>query len=229
MIVRDDIEQGSEEWYRLRKGKPSASNFSRIITATGKLSAQRVDYIDQLIADCFISWDESGWKSMWTERGTELEPEARDKFAEVWNPAGVEVRQVSFCTRDDGICGCSPDGLLWMESAKYVEGTEKYVAGLELKCPMAKTHIKYVREGKLPTEYVQQVHGSMAVTGLQMWHFMSYYPGLQPFWVPVTWDAYTDKVAAALDEFQEEYRAARAVLLPKLQLPDEGETDGIVG
>ena len=41
MIILDH-EQGTEEWFAARLGKPSASNFSKLITATGKPSSSLV-------------------------------------------------------------------------------------------------------------------------------------------------------------------------------------------
>ena len=43
-----DCEQGTEEWFQARMGVPSASNFSRICTTTGKWSAQAESYINEL-------------------------------------------------------------------------------------------------------------------------------------------------------------------------------------
>ena len=46
-----DCEQGTEEWFEARMGVPSASNFSRICTTTGKWSAQADSYINELAAE----------------------------------------------------------------------------------------------------------------------------------------------------------------------------------
>ena len=50
MIILDH-EQGSPEWLAARLGKPSASMFSKLITATGKPSSSADGYINQLIAE----------------------------------------------------------------------------------------------------------------------------------------------------------------------------------
>jgi hypothetical protein len=70
--------------------------------------------------------------------------------------------------------------------------------------------------GGLPDDHKQQVHGAMAVTGLRRWDFFSYFPGLQPFHITVLRDAYTDKLAASLDQFIIDYAAAREAVKPKL-------------
>jgi exosortase/archaeosortase len=72
--------------------------------------------------------------------------------------------------------------------------------------------------GGLPDEHKQQVHGSMAVTGLNSWHFFSFFPGLQPFHLIVHRDAYTNKLSASLDQFLIDYAASRSAAIPKLSL-----------
>lgn len=48
--------------------------------------------------------------------------------------------------------------------------------GLEIKCPKMKTHIKYLLEGGVPTEYIIQVQSALWVTGYETWDFVSYCP-----------------------------------------------------
>jgi len=204
-----EITQGTPEWLQLRKGRPTASRFSDIITAAkGELSKSSKGYIRELVGECFCPefqyWE--GNKS--TERGTMLEPEARAQFSEL---TGKEVRQVGFVLADDGICGCSPDGII-------IDQAGIYMAGLEIKCPSPKVHIEYVSDGVLPDAYRQQVHGSMAVTGLNEWHFFSYFPGMRPFHILVGWDDYTEKLQDSLAVFVSEYKATRDILIPKLKL-----------
>jgi hypothetical protein len=56
--------------------------------------------------------------------------------------------------------------------------------------------VEYLDKGKLPTTYIQQVQGSMLVTGRAWWDFMSYYPGLPPLIIRVERD---DKLIATLE------------------------------
>ena len=213
MHIHNCIQQ-SEEWFSIRKGRPTASQFKKIITpAKGELSKQASGYIIELIAECFCPTYAAFIGNNWTDRGNELEPEARKAFED---HTGLFVEQVGFVTQGDNgawkhAVGCSPDGLLKDDSGEYV-------AGLEIKCPSPATHVEYVLNGVLPDEYKPQVHGSLAVTGLPRWHFWSYYPGMQPLHVIVERDAYTDKLTAALDKFLIDYGAAREKAIPKLQI-----------
>lgn len=205
-----DVEQGTDAWKMARKGKPTASRFADIITAAkGELSKSATGYIRELIGECYCPDWEPWQGNQFMDRGKELEPEAREAFASM---TGLEVEQVGFVIADDGICGCSPDGLIWDGSAAA------YVAGVEIKCPIPKTHIGYIMEGGLPDDYRQQVHGSMAVTGLSEWHFYSYFPGMKPHHVIVQRDEYTAKVEAALKEFVTKYREAMAIANEKVKL-----------
>ena len=57
--------------------------------------------------------------------------------------------------------------------------------------------IAYKRSGKLPAAYVQQVQGSMLVTGRSSWWFYAYHPDMKPFVLHVERD---DKLLAAAEE-----------------------------
>jgi hypothetical protein len=215
MIIHPLVVQGSEEWHALRRGRPTASRFKDIITAAkGDLSKSSSSYIAELIGECFVpDWvDFLGNK--YTDRGTELEPEARQAFDEL---TGFKTVEVGFVTRTDGIVGCSPDGLIAGPSGGYM-------SGLEIKCPSPKVHVGWIMAGGLPDEHKQQVHGSMAVTGLNSWNFFSYFPGLQPFHLVVHRDAYTAKLSDALDQFLIDYSAARSAVISKLTINKPNQT-----
>lgn len=197
MIVVDCV-QGTEEWAAARRGVPTASGASRIITpAKGDLSKSAHDYACELIAEEMLPpnyWvTEVNTAAM--QMGTLTEREARDYFALEKN---VDVVEVGFCLTDDRRFGCSPDGLI---------GDDE---GLELKCPLHKTQVKYLLAGDLPNEYKPQVHWSLVVTGRARWNFMSYAPGLPPLLLVVEPDEYTDKVRAAMETFSEILTEARA-------------------
>lgn len=210
MKVWKDVEQRSEKWFELRCGHPTASNFARLLTPTGKDSSQWHDYALELCAAC-IRPDEIQWEGNFhTDRGEALEPEAADEFSKIM---GLELEAVGFVTRDDMVVGCSPDRLI------VVNG--EYVAGLEIKCPLSKIHAKYLVEGKLPEQYKGQVHGGMCVTGLNYWYFMSYCPGLNPFILRVDRDGYTEILSDALDRFLIFYADAYKKVMPILKKKEE--------
>ncbi len=209
MKIHTGFLQGSEQWFSLRRGRVTASQFKRIITpAKGEYSKQAAGYMRDLLVESFCPDFAKFIGTFYTDRGTEMEPEARKAFEA---HTGLTTEQVAFVTSErwQHVVGCSPDSL--------IKDGDKYVAGLELKCPSPFTHAEYIEAGVLPDEYKAQVHGSMAVTGLNRWHFFSYFPGLAPFHLVVERDAYTAKLADALDQFVIEYGAYRARMTPKLQ------------
>ena len=182
--------QYDASWWAIRRGVPTASCFNNILTPkTCKPSASALPYICQLIGDKLR--DDYGQEETFTtaamKNGHLLEPEAR-RYFEFHTGETAEI--VGFCTTDDGRLGCSPDAM-----------------GLELKCPQAGTHVKYLLDGELPDEYKNQVHGSMIVTGYDHWSFMSYHPNFPPLLLTVERDEYTGILAAALEGFWNLYQA----------------------
>lgn len=194
-----DMEQYSDAWWRARAGRPTASQFGRILTPGGKDSSAWEGYACELMAECAYPDETPSFEgNKHTDRGNEREPIARDLFAQIM---GLEVRQVGFVTREDGVIGASPDGLVYVD--------DRPVAGLEIKCQMAKNHVAMMVAGEMPSKYKPQVHGSMSVCGLNTWYFMAYCPRFRPMIIKVDWDEYTDKMVDALDRFFVYYSGMR--------------------
>ena len=187
-MITLDIEQGTEEWSKARLGIPTASCFDKIVTTKGEPSKQAQKYMWQLAAEKITGMSEDGFRSGWTQRGNDVEAEARE-FYELLN--NCEVQRVGVCYRnEDKKFSCSPDGLIGEDG------------GLEIKCPSASVHIGYLLDGKLPTEYFTQVQGNLFITGRQWWDFVSYSPGIKPLIVRVSPDKeFISKLATSLDNF----------------------------
>ena len=95
-------------------------------------------------------------------RGTELEPEARENYEFI---TGNEVQEVGFIVDLDDTYGCSPDGLIGEDG------------GIEIKCPLGATMVKYLRSpDELVKNYWQQIQGCMFVTGRKWWDAFAYHP-----------------------------------------------------
>lgn len=189
-----ECRQYDAKWWEVRRGIPTASEFSNILTPSkGELSKQAEAYACRLIADRFDTFyghtDE--YVSAAMKNGSLMEPEAR-RYYEF--DRDTEVEQVGFVLTDDGRFGCSPDSLVGAEG------------GLELKSPAPHTHVRYLLDDCLPLEHKCQVHGCMIVTGRDWWDFMSYVPGFPKLLLRVERDDFTDKLAKALDDFDMLYR-----------------------
>lgn len=164
MIILDH-EQGTEEWLAARRGKPSASMFSKIITMTGKPSSSAQGYIDELVAEV-ITGETEHFSNSHTERGTALEPEARESYEFITDN---EVLECGFIVDPTFSYGCSPDGL--------VTENGQSVGGLEIKCPAAKTQASYWRDPTLAVKkYWCQIQGCMWLTGRDWWDLFTYHP-----------------------------------------------------
>lgn len=161
------MEQRSIEWHQARKGIPTASSFDKIITSTGKPSTQRTKYMYVLAGERLGGIVDESYQSFAMLQGIEKESEARSLYELIHEP----VQSVGFCLSDCGTHGCSPDGLIGEDG------------GVEIKCPLMSTHVEYLlkSEKEVPTDYYQQVQGSLLVTGRKWWDFVSYFPGLPPF------------------------------------------------
>ena len=162
-LILLNCEQGSEAWHQARLGIPTASQFHRILTPSGATSSQATGYLAELLAEHITGQSGDNYQSADMQRGVELEPAARACYE---LETGHDVEQVGGVYLDDSkTIMASPDGL--------IAGMTR---GLEIKCPKLATHIRYVLEDALPTQYTLQVQGGMWVTGYDEWDFVSYCP-----------------------------------------------------
>jgi hypothetical protein len=198
-------QQYSLEWWKARAGLPSASRAGEIITPTGRKSSSQTKYMASLITtELGLDEDEDDIQTGHMARGLELEEDGRLWF-ELNND--IEVHQVGLVVNDAGTACCSPDGIL--EPFTNRGNQESFKSGWECKVPMAKTHIEYCLEDRLPPIYRPQVHMSMVVSDVRHWVFQSYHPELAPLIVEVDWDEYTDKLKEELDDFIMRLAAAK--------------------
>lgn len=161
-LITLDCEQGTEEWLAARLGIPTATGIENIVTSSGKKSTGWIGYLAELIAES-IEGSADHFKSGDMQRGNELEPLARMAYEFETGNDVVQVGGVYLNAEKEMMI--SPDGLI-----------PNLKKGLEIKCPKMKTHIKYLLEGGVPTQYVIQVQIALWVTGYQTWDFVSYCP-----------------------------------------------------
>lgn len=158
--------QGTPAWFHVRLGIPTASNFERIVTPTGKPSAQARKYAAYLAAEALLGRSlDADIAQEWMQRGRDLEPDAVRMYQ---FEQDVDTRPVGFITTDDGLIGASPDRLIVGANA-----------GLEIKCPAPQTHVGYMVDGFGP-DYRVQVQGQMMVGEFEYVDRYSYHPELPP-------------------------------------------------
>lgn len=190
-ILHWGVEQGTPEWFELRRGRLTASDASKIITPTGRPSSSFNDAVSRVVAERlgYEAIDPFPRVTEWMERGVELEPDARDWLAFV---SDLDLLEIGFVS--NGVLGASPDGV-------YKDG-EDYIP-CEFKCPKASTHIKWLVNGELPPEHKAQVHMQMILLNSPFARFMSYHPDMRSFEIVVEADDFTEALHDRLDAFVE--------------------------
>ena len=165
-MITVNVAQNSPEWFAAKCGFPSASNFDKIITTTGTPSKQRDKYMNQLAGERVSGKCAETYNNAIMEKGVEMEGEARNLYEMLKD---VKIEQVGVCYPDEKkLCAASPDGLVAKDGL------------IEIKCPLIYTHVQYLLDGVLPTDYFQQTQGQLYVTGRKWVDFVSYYPGIKP-------------------------------------------------
>lgn len=196
-MIELDVEQGTAPWLAARLGIPTASQASRIVTPTGKLSSGRDSYLAELLAEHFLGEPITEWEgNLWTDRGKALEPDALAFYSFTTDH---EPRTTGIVYRDEfKSFGASPDGLIDPDG------------GLELKCPMAGTHLLWLARGECPKQHWCQVQACLWASGRSWWDFMSYFPDLPPLLVRVEPDdAYQRALDKHIPTFVDELLAGR--------------------
>lgn len=162
-FIVHDVEQRSEAWRTLRAGRLCASVAGDMM-ATRKdkqEAAPRRDLRVQLACERITGQpQEDAFLSRDMTRGTEVEPEA---FAAYELETCSVVQKVGFITHPDLAAGYSPDGIVG-----------DFDGLLELKCPRAANHLRYLRGASLPSEWQHQILHALWITGAPWCDFASY-------------------------------------------------------
>ena len=157
------MDQRTDEWFKSRLGKATASRIADIIakTKTGP-SASRENYAVQLVLERITQTKGESYSNAAMQWGTETEPLARQAYE---LKRGLFVDEVGFIDHPTiANSGASPDGLV---------GTDGLV---EIKCPNSATHMETLVTRKIPQKYIPQMTWQMACTGRSWCDFVSFDP-----------------------------------------------------
>ena len=156
------IDQNTQEWLDIRKGKITGSKLKDIIVKRG--TERKIGFY-QLIADELVSDSEEQEDPL--ERGKRLESEALEKFKIITKK---DVVTDVFCVSDDNKkIALSPDGL--------IEENGIFTEAVEIKCLSSAKHIQCLVEQKIPDEYEMQVMQYFIVNNdLRKVYFVFYDP-----------------------------------------------------
>lgn len=139
-----DIEQGSDQWRAIRVGIPTASVFSDVL-AKGEGKTRR-KLLMKLAGERITGQPEESYENFSMQRGREMEPEIRAKYAFT---QGVDPQLVGFVR--NGAAGCSPDSLIGENGM------------LEIKTEIPSILIETIFKGDFPSKHVAQCQGGLWV------------------------------------------------------------------
>ena len=190
LTIYEDLEQGSPEWLQARCGIVTASTVGKLLTSTGKVANNDTsrNHMQALIAERITGRVEYTYPNRDMQRGTLLEPYARDLYAAHYAPVD-EVGFMRLDHPDAWSLGYSPDGLVGDDGL------------LEIKSRSPRIQINTIMWDRVPGANMAQLQAGLLVTGRDWIDYCSYSPGL-PLYVrrvepDITWfAAITDAVDA---------------------------------
>ena len=159
-----NVEQRSREWFEMRLGVITGSRCKNVFKSAN------LSFIDELIAERLSGDIVESPTTQAMMHGILMEPVALDEYR---MRTGADAREIGFCIHDTlPYLAISPDALV------YQNGTP--IGGVEIKCPSTKKHIEYIRQNKIPAEYISQVmHYFIVIDSLEWVDFVSFDPRIQ--------------------------------------------------
>lgn len=192
MIIHT-CEQGTPEWFAVRAGMPTASEFSTVMAKGkgGEDSKTRRTYMLKLAGELLTGEPMESFSNVHMERGKVMEAEARDLYAFMKD---VDPEQVGFIV--NGAKGCSPDSLVGVNGMA------------EIKTKLPHLQLDVLLKGELPPEHRAQCMGALWVAEREWIDFVSYWPRL-PLFVTRAYrdEAYIAALSDAVDKFNDELAA----------------------
>lgn len=155
------IEQQTDEWFQMRKGKITGTILKQIMGTPAK----RQDTIYEIIGDILAEGVEDQNENP-MDRGNRLESEARVMFE---FERSKQVSETGFAQSDGNRqIANSPDGLIGENEA------------LEIKCMGRKNHVKFWLTNVVPEDYIWQVVQYFIVNSkLEKLFFVGYHPEIK--------------------------------------------------
>lgn len=188
-----DLEQGTDEWKKIRAGLPTASEFSALLAkGEGKM---RAGLLRRLAGERVTGEPEEGFRSSAMERGNVMEEDARRAYSLLTDSP---VDRIGFVrnTGAYGAAGYSPDGFVGEDGL------------VEFKSNKPSVLIGIWERGTCPPEHVAQVQGGLWLTGRQWCDVVCYWPRFPTFICRVHRDpAKIAEIAREVKLFNEELDA----------------------
>jgi YqaJ-like recombinase protein len=162
-VTFHEVEQRSLEWSALRLGRLTASRAADMLATikTGEAAARRNLRVQLMLERITGRSHERTVRTEAMQDGIDREADAVAKYEEL---SGALVYPIGFISSDDYMAGCSPDGLI---------GDYGLVS---IKCPTPAIHLEYLRSGKVPADYLAQIHHEFWISGRLWADFFSFQP-----------------------------------------------------
>jgi hypothetical protein len=183
-------DQGSEEWFRVRAGIPTTSEFAAIMASGrgGAESRTRRSYLLKLAGEILTGEPAESFRNADTDRGHRLEADVRDLYCFVTDH---EIGRIGFIV--NGNKGCSPDGLIASDGM------------LEVKTKQPHLLIEVLLKDEFPPDHKAQCQGALWVAEREWVDIAVYWPRLPLFIKRAHRDEkYITELAAAVDAFNAE-------------------------
>jgi putative phage-type endonuclease len=159
------MEQRSDEWFKARIGKVTASRVADVMARTKSgYSASRANYMAELICERLTGQPAERFSNAAMQWGTDNEPHAKASYSFMRDAAIEDVGFIPHGTIAD--FGASPDGLIGPHGL------------IEVKCPNTATHLETLLSESIDGKYLTQMQVQMACTGRQWCDFVSFDPRL---------------------------------------------------
>lgn len=187
-----EMEQGTDEWFEVRRGLATSSQFATIMASGrgGAPSKTRQTYMYKLAGELITGEPMDNFTNHHMERGHEMEPEARNYYEFM---EGIETKQIGFITNHGA--GSSPDSLVGDSGM------------LEIKTKLPHLMIGVLEADKFPAEHKAQCQGQLWIAEREWVDLICYWPKMPPFIKRAYRDEeYIKTIADAVDQFNDELR-----------------------
>lgn len=164
-----NINQGTEEWHKLRQGILTASEIKKIITPTLKVAnnGEVRTHAYEITAQRACNFIEPVYENWDMQRGKIEEEYAKELYSEHYG----SVSDCGFITNDkwDFTLGYSPDGLV---------GTDGLI---EIKSRCQKYQTQTIIDNEMPKDFMIQVQSALLISQREWCDFISYSNGMPMF------------------------------------------------
>ena len=162
--------QNSPEWYSVRTGAITASQFASVLdfTKAGKPGADRVKLLNDKVMERLTGDLTDHFTNFAMKRGTELEPDAASAYE---SATGSMTTEIGFVMDDTLRIGCSPDRLVGDAGI------------IEIKCPFSATEMlrAWLDTDAFVAGYEPQIRGQLWLAEREWCDLVVYHPKLPLF------------------------------------------------